>query len=203
MTVREANKQKKIVQILAGAQSVFLEKGFAGASVDGIARTAGVSKPTIYSHFADKKELFVAVIHDEFSRQGSLIWGMERTEDDPGNQLELLGGEFLRAILNPKLQSLFRLVLAELDRFPEIGAVFYNATIARGIATLTGLLQEYEREGYLSVPDPQLASHRFLEMCRAGIFYPNILRIRKTLTEAERKAHVHSAVNAFMKIYSA
>lgn len=202
MTVREAHKQKKLQQILAGAQMVFLEKGFAGASVDGIAKKAGVSKPTIYSHFADKKELFVEVIRDEFSRQSEKIWDAGRLVGDSRMQLEQLGRQFLSAALNPKLQSLFRLVLAELDRFPEIGGIFYNVTIARGISTMTSLLQEYEAQGVLLVPDQELASHRFLELCRAGVFYPNILQIRKAVSEQERADHVHDAVDAFFRIYA-
>lgn len=201
MALREANKQKKIRQILTGAQKVFREHGFAGASVDCIAKTAGVSKPTIYSHFADKKELFVEMIRDEFSRQSHVIWNVESTSLDPQKQLEKLGTEFLNAVLNPKLQSLFRLVLAELDRFPEIGSVFYNVTIARGISTLSGLLETYEEQGILDVPDIDLASHQFLELCRAGVFFPNILRVRKTLTGDERSAHVQQAVRTFLHIY--
>ena len=62
-------KGRKFDQVLEGARSVFLRDGFEGASVDDIARAAGVSKATLYSYFPDKRLLFLEVARCECNRQ--------------------------------------------------------------------------------------------------------------------------------------
>jgi AcrR family transcriptional regulator len=64
-----AKKGRKYDQVLDGARDVFLQDGFEGASVDEIARSAGVSKATLYSYFPDKRLLFMEVATRECGRQ--------------------------------------------------------------------------------------------------------------------------------------
>src|SRR5215472_17915273 len=52
-------------QILDGARKVFMDLGFDGASMGEIARAAGVSKGTLYVYFADKCNLFEAIVEEE------------------------------------------------------------------------------------------------------------------------------------------
>ena len=52
-------------QIIEGARRVFIDKGFEAASMNDITREAGVSKGTIYVYFANKEELFEALIEEE------------------------------------------------------------------------------------------------------------------------------------------
>ena len=64
---------RKFDQVIEGASRVFMAEGFEGASVDTIAREAGVSNATLYSYFPDKKLLFIEVAQREITRQASLI----------------------------------------------------------------------------------------------------------------------------------
>ena len=52
-------------QIIEGARRVFIDMGFDAASMNDITREAGVSKGTIYVYFANKEELFEALIEEE------------------------------------------------------------------------------------------------------------------------------------------
>ena len=61
----EALPNSKAESILAAAKRTFLAAGFGAVSMDTIAREAGVSKATVYAHFAGKEELFGAVIGRE------------------------------------------------------------------------------------------------------------------------------------------
>ena len=65
----KVRKGRKFDQVLAGARDVFMADGFEGASVDAIARAAGVSKATLYSYFPDKRLLFMEVADTECARQ--------------------------------------------------------------------------------------------------------------------------------------
>ena len=62
-------KGRKFDQVLEGARAIFMRDGFEGASVDDIAREAGVSKATLYSYFPDKRLLFMEVAKAECNRQ--------------------------------------------------------------------------------------------------------------------------------------
>jgi len=59
---RQLSSEKKAEAILAGGMQEFLAHGYAGTSMDRVARAAGVSKATVYSHFQDKEGLFTALI---------------------------------------------------------------------------------------------------------------------------------------------
>ena len=66
----EAPPTSKAESILAAAKRTFLAAGFGAVSMDTIAREAGVSKATVYAHFAGKEELFGAVIGREHVGRG-------------------------------------------------------------------------------------------------------------------------------------
>ena len=69
-------KGRKFDQVIEGARQVFLNDGFEGASVDDIAKTAGVSKATLYSYFPDKRHLFMEVAKTECQRQAQISMDM-------------------------------------------------------------------------------------------------------------------------------
>ena len=62
VTADDSAKRRQIVQ---GAREIFLAKGFDAASMSDIARTAGVSKGTLYVYFENKEQLFEAIVHEE------------------------------------------------------------------------------------------------------------------------------------------
>jgi DNA-binding transcriptional regulator YbjK len=68
----QIRKGRKFDQVIEGAKAVFLREGFEGASVDEIARDAGVSKATLYSYFPDKQHLFLAVLETECAHQSEV-----------------------------------------------------------------------------------------------------------------------------------
>lgn len=60
-------------RILRAARPLFTTHGYAAASMQQIADVAGVNKATLYHHFRDKEDLFVAIMADEFARAGAGI----------------------------------------------------------------------------------------------------------------------------------
>ena len=75
---------RKVAQVLEGARAVFMRDGFEGASVDEIAREAGVSKATLYSYFPDKRLLFMEVAKSECGRQAEAACDRIATRRSPG-----------------------------------------------------------------------------------------------------------------------
>ncbi len=97
-------------QIIEGARRIFIEKGFEAASMNDITREAGVSKGTIYVYFANKEELFEALIEEE--RGTTFIVGNGCTSELVGTIA--MGGVFLAGI-GSVLKELNRTVRFEID----------------------------------------------------------------------------------------
>jgi len=118
-------KGRKFDQVLDGARAVFMADGFEGASVDDIAKQAGVSKATLYSYFPDKRLLFVEVATRECDRQSSAALEIIDMGASPREVLGQAGRHFVRFITSKFGQQIFRICVAESDRFPQIGQAFY------------------------------------------------------------------------------
>src|SRR5713101_2021431 len=110
---KEGSANSKAESILAAAKRSFLAAGFGAVSMDTIAREAGVSKATVYAHFAGKEELFGAVI----GRECGLYFARFSTgELDPVNlraSLAVLGRRYLELVLSPDAIALHRIILGK------------------------------------------------------------------------------------------
>src|SRR5262252_1705184 len=91
----------KAESILAAAKRAFLQRGFGAVSMDTIAREAGVSKATVYAHFAGKEELFGAGIGRECERFLASFSAGDLDPLDIRNSLTILGRRFLELVLSP------------------------------------------------------------------------------------------------------
>src|ERR1700751_727888 len=144
----------KAESVLAAAKRAFLAAGFGAVSMDTIAREAGVSKATVYSHFASKEELFGAVIGREC---GLYFARFSAGGVDPVNgraSLTVLGRRYLELVLVPDAIALHRIILGEVTRFPGLGEVFWRAGPERQRVQIEAFLKSAVASGTLSVPDP-------------------------------------------------
>ncbi|MCX4160188.1 MULTISPECIES: TetR/AcrR family transcriptional regulator [Paraburkholderia] len=131
-------QSRKRSAILDGAKAVFLREGFSLATMDDVAAAAGVGKQTVYRHFKSKEALFVGLVSAMCTQEGALLAGAvgERSEDAPEDELRELGWLLARSLITPDLLRLYRAVVAEAERLPELGRVFYEngAKVVRAIA---------------------------------------------------------------------
>ena len=152
-TTKAALIAEKDRVIVLAAREQFLRDGFVGASMDAIANSAGVSVKTIYSHFANKDELFGKVMIGACT--DNLLAGDIPSEDDLRQRFAWFsnatrqglfeaGKEYLGHLLSADELALYRAVTRDADRFPELGRQ-YHQTIARG---RTGILIAYLRNVY-------------------------------------------------------
>ncbi len=203
VTAQKVRKGRKYDQVLEGARSVFMVDGFEGASVDEIARVAAVSKATLYSYFPDKRLLFMEVANAECARQAHEAIDSIDQAAQPRDVLNAAGHHFLRFITSTFGQQIFRICVAESDRFPEIGQQFY----ASGPAVMRQEMAEYfieaEARGDLRIDDPMLAADQFGELCKADIWARLIFGVSKSVTDAEIDRVVEGAVETFMARYGA
>jgi TetR/AcrR family transcriptional repressor of mexJK operon len=125
--------------ILNAAQKLFLQEGFRKVSIDKIVATAGVSKPTVYAHFANKSELFRAVIEERTQAMLDAARQHMTLTDSPRDFLQNYGEVFLSMIDAPDTVCMYRHVAAEVNDFPEIAKHFYVRSKVRFIWSVSSV----------------------------------------------------------------
>lgn len=200
---RGIKKGRKFAQVLEGARAVFLRDGFEGASVDDIARAAGVSKATLYSYFTDKRLLFMEVVKQECDQQSQDAMDEIDREAPVEVVLEAAARHLLRFLLSDFSQRVFRICVAESERFPELGREFYNSGPAHVRAELAAFLGEAVERRELVIDDLQLAADQFAELCKADLHPRMVFGVSTGFTEEEVERVIKGAVSMFMARYGA
>lgn len=188
--------------ILAAATRVFLEQGYGAASMDAIARAAGVSKQTIYAYFSAKSALFEATVLERSDRLLEPFPEDTNAFHDPETALRAIALRFLELILSPETVGRFRVIVAESGRFPELAEAFYRSGPERVGGRLSAYLGELHRRGILSVTDPRSASIHFFGMVRGDLFLRQLLGLGEPPRGRELDRIVDSAVKAFLSGYA-
>lgn len=194
-------KGRKYDQVLDGARSVFLEHGFANANMDEVARRSQVSKATVYSYFPDKEHLFFEVVKHECQCQADgAIEMIDRNA--PVTVVLTQAGHHMIHLLNSDFsQRIFRICVAEADRFPELGRHFYESGPLLGRRTFTEYFREASQRGELDIDDFNLAADQFIELCKADWWHRKIFGINGAVTEDEIARVVSGAVATFLARY--
>jgi len=171
-----------------------------------IATTAGVSKQTVYSHFSDKEQLFFEIVLATTGEIDELVRLVASTLDstaDLEKDLRRLARIFIAALMDPKLLRLRRLVIANADRFPELGTAWYSQGFERVLSTLASSFAQLAKRKLLRISDPVLAADHFVGM----LLWIPVNRAMFTGNHAEYTArqlerYADAAVSAFLTGHS-
>lgn len=194
-------KGRKYEQVLEGAREVFLRDGFEGASVDEIARTSGVSKATLYSYFPDKREMFMAMARLQCDRHAEAMMQEINIEAPAREVLTQAARGVLQLTLSGFGLKVFRICVAEADRFPELGRQFYETGPAMARQRIAAFLQLATQRGELRVEDYDMAAAQFQALCRADLFMRRIFGIKDQLEPNEVERIVEETITTFMARY--
>jgi AcrR family transcriptional regulator len=183
-------------QVIDAAERVFLEKGFHAATMDDIARQAGMSKKTLYQAFTTKAALFEALLTDLCAIFIVTI------EDDNRPLAEVLTDVLRRSVvqaLSPRQVAIIRLMVAESPRSPEITAAIENLGHGRGKGALEMWLAAKNAEGRLKVADPQEASALLFWTAAGDFLMQALLNQTPPPTIAAIEKRVAHVVAAFFR----
>ncbi|MDJ0731574.1 MAG: TetR/AcrR family transcriptional regulator [Crocosphaera sp.] len=168
---------KKAEQILQGALPEFLEHGYAATRMDQVAKTAGVSKQTLYSYFDDKEGLFTALIEYFACQKFRLVWSKPLT-GEPRQVLTQLGQRIITEINDPDYLCFVRLIIAESGKHPELSQLFLENVAQPTIAIFKGYLQDHPE---LKIQDPEVVAHIFVGTLIHNILTQNMLSGQKII----------------------
>ncbi|MFI6908428.1 TetR/AcrR family transcriptional regulator [Nonomuraea sp. NPDC050394] len=195
--------QRKREAIIDAAKVEFLKEGYTAASVDAIASRAGVSKPTIYKHFGNKERLFLAVIGGILPQTYAHLEPCKSKiaqADDLRTALISLITEWAEILLRPDIMALRRLVIGEIDRFPQLGKAWYRISDKMNNEPLVEAFEILHERGRISVPDPALAVR---QLVAATIGVPQLVRTFDADAEVDLEEIITSGVDLFLARYRA
>ena len=197
----EAPVSGKAESILAAATRTFLADGFGAVSMDTIAREAGVSKATVYSHFTGKEELFGAMVGRVCERHFETFSARELDPTDVRTSLTTLGRRFLDLVLSPDAIAVHRIIVAEVSRFPALGEVFWRAGPERTLGQIEAFLRRAVAAGSLEIAQPRVAAEQFVGLIRGENHLRHLLRLGPESDKSDIGDAVRVGVETFIRAF--
>jgi AcrR family transcriptional regulator len=192
----------KVRQLLAAAQTLFLEQGYDAVTMDMVVDLAHVSKATAYVHFASKDVLFATVMIDLTGLSGDQIWVPTTEFDDIAVELERVARNFMNCFLTRQAILFRRTLVSAVVRFPSIGHAVFDSGPKIIIDRTAMFMAAAGDAGCLKISDPELAATQFLSLVRGFVDIKGMLSKDMPSTE-EIEADIRSAVAVFLSHYRA
>lgn len=178
---------------LQAAFETFLDKGYARAGIDEIARRARAGKMTFYRAFGSKEELFRLVVRRAILKVRDKLQAPLNTDGEPEQVLAALIERLHAGMTDPEYLQLLRLVVAETDRFPELG----EALLADDnflVEPVIDYLTRAAARGDLAIADPYAAAMQLSALAGGGARF----LMKKPSLGAERRAQWVQAILKFV-----
>lgn len=190
-------------RILEAAQVAFMTHGYDGGTTDMIQVAASVSKSTLYRYFPTKQELFTAAFQAYNKDFISSVGQIYKDNDDVEAFLYQFGLEFLQSLISPRGLTLFRLMVSEGQRFPQVGKMFYIV----GPKVTTDLVESYlanaDLRGAVRVENPAMAAEHFIGMIRGDLYLRCLLGASLPPSTPQLERFVRITVTKFLAAYKA
>ena len=191
--------EKRRRAVLEAAIELFLENGYAATSLDMVIAKAGGSRRTLYEHFGNKEGLFAASIEHVMNGMLSTLGSLDFNSDDPEHQLSDVGYRFLATMTAPRTRALFRILLAELNRFPELGCMLFERGPEQAYRQIADYLRIQTAQGRLRIGEPEWAARHFIEMVKGELHLRALMCPERLPDDAGLQAHVQQTVRYFLK----
>jgi AcrR family transcriptional regulator len=173
----------KAEQILKGAFPEFLEHGYANTSMDRIASVSGVSKQTLYTHFADKNGLFTALVQHMACEKFQMVWS-KPLKGEPREVLKELALRMIGVISDRDYLSFLRLILAESGNRPDLAQCFLKNVSQPSMNILS---KYFEDRPELNLDDPEAAARVFVGAVISFIMTQEMLHGREIMPMEESR----------------
>lgn len=180
------------------AQQLFFKYGFDETSLEMIINEAGGSRRSIYNEFGNKQGLLLAVVNGQVSKQAETLTDINRNLSAKAALNEVCY-KFVLGMLSPSIMSLFRLVVQQVVKFPELGEVINQKGRLTGILPLADYLVWLVEQQVLEIDDCHFAAQMLIEMAKGPLHTRALLLPDTTVTDEEILQQVNKAVDIFLK----
>jgi AcrR family transcriptional regulator len=188
-------QRRKRAAILNGAKAIFLQEGFGLATMDDVAAAAGVGKQTVYRHFGSKEALFAGLVRFMCAEVGSVASARgEQSDRSAEVELRELGWLLVRNLIAPDSLGLYRAIVAEAGRLPELGEIFYEngPKLVRGIAAR--ILRKQFKKGIAGI-----RASTFVQLVLGDAHLEMTLGYKVPNIEARFEQQIEEAIHAALR----
>jgi TetR/AcrR family transcriptional regulator, mexJK operon transcriptional repressor len=199
---REARKRDRQDMILKVAQQYFLEHGYAGTTMSGIAAALGGSKGTLWNHFPSKEALFSAVLDRVARAYRARLSQILEPDGDLRTTLQRACISLIGKVTSTEAIALHRLIVSEGGRFPELSQIFFELAPRNTRALLAQFLERAMARGLLRAAGPTDAARVLMALCMAGS-HQQLLMAQISAPDPEQiEQDALFAVDLFMRAYA-
>lgn len=197
---REQNRIEREGRILDAALRVFSLTGYSGATMDAVAAEAGLTKPTVYQYFPSKESLFSAMM---IGKRDQMLDVFEHpSSDGMVHDLYVFAWDYADTVMRPEMLSLARLIIGEVQRFPEIGRAYQASGPDHVLRGIMRYLSARREDGLLDFEDAELAAQDLWGLILSAprtqaLYMPDSAPDRVTLAR-----YIHNGLRVFLKAYS-
>jgi AcrR family transcriptional regulator len=197
---RQQNRLDREKRILDAALKVFAEMGYSGTTMDAVAAEAGLTKPTLYSYFPSKESLFQAMMLGKRDRMLDVF--EHPSPEGMVQDLYTFAWDYADTVMRPDLLSLARLIIGEVQRFPEIGRAYQASGPDHLLRGIMRYLSARRDEGRLEFEDAELAAQDLWGLILSAprtqaLYMPDSPPDRATLAR-----YIDNGLRVFLKAYS-
>lgn len=198
---REANRQSRRETILDVAQGSFLDHGYDGTTMSGIAARLGGSKGTLWSYFSSKESLFAAVVDRATEAFREQLMVVLNPNDGLETALQRFCTQYLAKITANEGIALHRLVIGETSRFPELGRIFYERAPRQTQLLLADFIADAQTRGLLKDIEPFRAAQHLTWLCMSGSYQLRLTGVIDEIPPEVLAADIEAAMTTFMRAY--
>ncbi len=191
----------KAAQVMEAGSKLFTEQGFGAVSMDQVAKAAGVSKATVYAHFQSKEQLFVAIVRAACLSYAENVMPEVRDAPDMRAALSRIGYSVAGFLMAPRTMAIYRIIVAEGPRFPDLARRYYETGPRTFKRLLTQYLKEAVAKGLLKIDAPHLAAEQFVAMVRGPLYMQVLLDLQDDPDALQTDMVVDGAVEVFLRSY--
>ena len=184
--------------ILQAAAELFFEQGYSATSIDAIIERVGGSKRNIYSEFGNKEGLFTALVSESADAALAALSVEQIGGKDLSDILLEFGRRLLAVYMSPGMIGVYRSIMTESSRFPDLAKAFYEKGPGRASDRLADVLEEASRRGEVRLEDCRWAADHFVGMFRDNLHLRVVLGLCPPPSPAEAETAVTSAVGIFL-----
>jgi len=201
VTRYQRRKDERPAQLTEAAMEEFAANGYDATPVEAVARRAGVSKGLLYLYFKTKEDLFKAVVRNYLSpRIDALIAKIDDT--DLGVE-EFLRGPFYemtRDLPRSRMRHLFRLMIAEGPKHPDLTRWYWDNVLSKGLAALQRLIRRGVASGEIRPSAIEQFPQLLVSPVMFSMMWSLIMQRHHELdTDAFIKAHIDIVLLAIRK----
>ena len=197
---REQNRIDRERRILDAGLKVFAEQGYSGTTMDAVATASGLSKPTLYQYFDSKEALFQAMMLGKRDQMLTVF-------DHPsplGMVADLHGFAWTYAdtVMRPEMLSLARLIIGEVQRFPEIGRAYQASGPDQLLRGIMAYLTAQHAAGRLIFDDAELAAQDLWGLILSAPRTQALYLPDAQPTRAQLGRYITNGLRVFLRAYS-